>query len=487
MSRIFLYLTIFLTGAAVLILEVTATRILAPFFGNTIFSLSSVLTVILTALSLGYYFGGRIADRFPHPRIFYFFITVSGLATFFIKIIGVVLLPVFSSIFSLAVGPLVSSLLLFLLPAFILGTLSPFAIKLSSGFFPPEKIGQASGIVFFWSTLGSIIGSLSTGFLLIPNFGIDKIIYGTAIGLAGTRLKFHPLPIFAVLILLLQILLVSSLSPSPDNPLIYSADGFYQKISVSQPHSTPAVRYLIQDRNVSAATYLESDDHVFPYTRYADLYRIFNPSARTALVIGAGAYTIPKALLNSDPSFRVDVIDIEPGLYELSEKYFRLKPSNRLRNFISDGRYFLTRNSKKYDLIFSDAYYSLLSIPAHLTTVEFFSLARSRLNPGGMFIGNFVGNLTPVIPSYFYSQLKTFTYVFPQTWVFALNPSRPDSVQNILIVGINSDSPAEFDTSSHADTFINTSAVNLSAYPVFTDNYNPAEYILAQTLTDKYR
>ena len=154
--NILLYI-VFLTGASVLIVEIVAVRILSPYYGNTIYTVSSVISVILAALSLGYYVGGRLADRWPHPRIFFNIIFVSGLSVFIIQLLTTTLLPSQGHRLSLMIGPLVSALVLFFLPSFLLGLLSPFAIKLQQQKLPQRGIGRISGEVFFYSTLGSIL------------------------------------------------------------------------------------------------------------------------------------------------------------------------------------------------------------------------------------------------------------------------------------------------------------------------------------------
>src|SRR5688572_13552275 len=120
---------VFITGACILIIEIVATRVLSPFYGNTIFTVSSVISVILAALSMGYYAGGRFADQYPSLRWFFGIILLSGLVLLLFHFLGVILLPVLSYAPSISVSPLISSLLLFFFPAFLLGTLSPYAVK----------------------------------------------------------------------------------------------------------------------------------------------------------------------------------------------------------------------------------------------------------------------------------------------------------------------------------------------------------------------
>ncbi|PIQ91385.1 MAG: hypothetical protein COV70_03940 [Parcubacteria group bacterium CG11_big_fil_rev_8_21_14_0_20_39_22] len=173
--------SVFITGACVLIIEIVAVRVLSPHYGNTIFTVSSVISVILAALSLGYYIGGKFADRYPSVKLFWAIVMTSGFFVIVFHFIGIVILPTLSVQFSIISGPAISSVLLFLFPAFLLGTLSPYAIKIQSVIVPNQGIGSISGKIFFWSTFGSISGSLLAGFVLIPRFGIDDIFIYTGI------------------------------------------------------------------------------------------------------------------------------------------------------------------------------------------------------------------------------------------------------------------------------------------------------------------
>ena len=176
-----LLFTVFITGGSVLVIEVLATRILSPYFGNTIFTVSSVISIVLLALSIGYYIGGNLADKNPSEKLFYLIILASGLSVFLKYFLNIYFLPEAGYGFSIVFGPIIFSFILFFFPSLLMGTLSPFAIKLQEMRFPEAGIGGISGKVFFYSTVGSIFGSLSTGFLLIPNFGVKNIILSVAI------------------------------------------------------------------------------------------------------------------------------------------------------------------------------------------------------------------------------------------------------------------------------------------------------------------
>jgi len=505
----FLPFVVFITGACVLIIEIVAVRALSPHYGNTIFTVSSVISVILAALSIGYYAGGKFADKHPSLRWFFGIILVSGLVVPAIHFLGLLILPILSVSLSLASGPLVSSLLLFLVPALLLGTLSPYAIKLQSVQVPEQGVGSISGKIFFWSTLGSIIGSLLAGFVLIPNFGIDSIFIAT--GVVLFLLGFIPLVIFgfdkkqltkSVLAVLVLVGITVFAIQQIEGDALYSKDGIYEKITIydSTQGSRP-IRVFQQDRSASGAMFLDSDDPtdlVYGYTKYYSLYKIFKPDVQNALVIGGGAYSIPKALLAELPNATIDVSEIEPSLFDLAKQYFKVEENPNLHNYTEDGRRLLRDSDKKYDLIFSDVYYSLFSVPAHFTTQEFFTISKEKLSDDGVFIANLIGDLSRQQPSLIFAEIKTFQSVFPNSYFFAIEtPEKTDS-QNIILIGYNSDKEIDLSApsivqnpnpiiSSLRNKVINLDRYDLSPYPILTDNYSPVEYLTAEVLQRTFK
>jgi len=492
---------VFLTGACVLVIEVVATRILSPYYGNTIFTVSSVIGIVLAALSLGYYFGGKYADKFPTEKIFYSIILISGLSVILLLLLTLFLLPFLGYGLSIVSGPIISAIILFFIPSLLLGTLSPFAIKLQEQHFPKKGIGSISGEIFFWSTLGSIFGSLFTGFVLIPHFGISQIILAVAIILI--LLGFFPLLKMRVLknsvlkvvpLSVVGILLIALFSTFKNNRVVYSHDGIYEKIIVhDDEYAGRPTRFFQQDRSNSGAMFLDSDELVFDYTKYYILYKIFKPDVKNALVIGGGAYSIPKALLKDLPDATIDVSEIEPSLYELAQKYFKVPKTERLNSYTEDGRRLLHDTNKNYDLIFSDVYYSLFSIPAHFTTQEFFQIARDKLSNNGLFVANLIGDLSPQEPSLILSEIKTFQAVFPNSYFFAVEDPNKIELQNIIFVGYNSNRKIDFNDpkitgdenqilQSLEKKVINLDRFEFSKYPILTDNFSPVEYLTASLL-----
>jgi spermidine synthase len=509
LKHMLLPLSVFVTGASILIVEVVGVRILAPFYGNTIFTVSSVISVILLALGCGYYLGGKLADRRPTLQYFFGLILISGLVQLLFYSLGKFVLPVLSAKLSITTGPLLSATLLFLLPALLLGTLCPYAIKVQSIRAPQKGIGVIAGGIFFWSTLGSIAGSLSAGFVLIPRFGIDRILITN--GVVLSLLGFVPLLILhaktsrmyaSALLLVVAVGGAGFASRHARRQVLYTEDGVYQKITIYDgQYAGRPTRFFQQDENSAGAgegaMFLDSDDPadlVYDYTRYYSLYKIFHPHIRNALVIGAGAYSVPKALLQELPDAAVDVVDIEPSLFSLAKRYFKVPENQRLQNHVEDGRRFLRDSNQKYDLIFADVYYSFFSVPPHFATQEFFAIAKQKLSANGILVCNVIGDLSRQQPSLIMAEIKTFQTVFPNSYFFAVAwPERTDS-QNVMLVGYNSDTRMDLNSPSfltNRDALIRSLAskvidverrFDLSPYPILTDNFSPIEFLTAKVL-----
>ncbi len=502
---------VFFTGAAVLIVEVVATRLLAPYFGNTIFTVSSVIGVILAALSAGYYLGGLLADRRPYTSFFYALILAGGVSVLLLQTLVVHLLPYASSKLSIMSGPPVMSTILFFLPGFLLGMLSPYAIKLQKERVPKKGIGTISGQVFFWSTLGSIAGTFLAGFYLIPNFGLRNIIITIALSLTGLGLigyinnrrgsgAFFLLP--WLLGLFGAVLLVYTRPQPRPAEILYDQEGIYDRLVVAESRKDGyRTRYLWMNSGLAGSVRYEPEWTASPYIYFYALHQPFKPKLKNALVIGGGAYLAPRLLLKDSPQTQIDVAEIEPSLLELSQQYFGL-PKNpaHLNNHVEDGRRFLDQTEKKYDLIFSDAYFSYYSVPSHLLTREFFRLARGRLTPNGVFVANVVGPLGAKGPSLTLSAIKTFRSVFPHRYFFAVrSPDRPGS-QNVIFVGVNNEGqsglPAEETAKLErrfpalaplAEKLIDEKRLNLKDQLTLTDDYAPTEYLTARALAGRIR
>jgi spermidine synthase len=508
------FITVFLTGAAVLIFEVTAVRALSPHFGTSIYVVSSVLTTILAALSLGYYFGGRLADKFPDIRLLYLIIGFSGLLMNLLYLLSLYFFPYANQLFPITYGPLVLSIFFYFTPAFLLGIDSPFVIKLLTKTGDDSHNGAVVGSVFFWSTVGSITGSLASGFLLIPFIGVKLtfVITATALSLfaciaylyAYQETKdFTPrltlLWIFSITIVsvTLATIIIRSLPVSAKiSTLLHQSDGYYSQIEIREyrPSSSEVFRILHRDINNSSAIQLGTTTFAFVYPEYARAYRYLQEDTEDLLMIGGGAYTIPRTLLLEDPNLHIDVVEIEPSLYELAQQYFELPDSPRLQNFATDARTFIQTVDKEYDFIFVDAFQSGHFIPTHLSTTEFFGDIRDILSPDGVLVINLIGipdqNDTTLIGSL----IKTIRTSFPNFRLYAAS-EHTTRIRNITLVAKCDDQPFSLpdtflidlkngSTTPATELAITTERFFLDKQLVFTDDKAPVEMLVAKQILD---
>lgn len=512
LTTLILYATVFFTGAAVLIFEVAAVRLFAPYFGSSLYVLSSVLTVILAALSLGYFYGGRLADRLPYFLPLYSIIMGAGALMLILLYTALQILPYTTGIFSILSGPLVMAVAIFFVPAFMLGIDSPFVIKLISERTDQDHNGAVVGSTFFWSTVGSIVGSISAGFILIPTFGLTATIASISMFLivwsAGAVITLHyttpnvhtPVSIQHVLLLITTFVVIGgiglygTLTYTPHNERIttlYQTDGYYSNIHVyEQTAGTTTYRFLKRDTNHSSAILPGSDVVVFPYAQLANDYTNMVPDATSYLVLGGGAYTIPRHLHTFDPALTIDVVELEPSLAEVAYTYFELPKTPNINLIEGDARRFLQTSTSTYDVIFSDVMNSGHYIPPHLSTVEFFTAMKQRLNPDGVAFINFIGNLNTTDRTLSGSMIRTIASIFPNYELVALyGPTNPD-IQNLVFVVRHDDQPISFTDETIVypliqipsqlvtNLLVDTAQFNLTTQDIFTDNHSSIEPLI---------
>ena len=275
--------------------------------------------------------------------------------------------------------------------------------------------------------------------------------------------------------------------PEPTQAL-FSAEGVYQRIAVHDMllKGRP-VRILWQDRNASSGIRLDSKDYAFDYTRVPAVAWTGRKAPEKSLVIGAGAFVIPDAIAASAPGAEVDVVDIEPRLEEIATTYFEHQPTSRVRSIVSDGRVWM-RRGPRYDLIVADAYQATYAIPVHLTTEEFFALAKDRLSDDGVFVGNFIGSLDFSKKNYLPSAMRTLRSVFPKGRFYAITEPHTTELQNVMFVGCKADScvdPCSAPLKKSPDPILSTlcsreisvNAQDLEGHVLLTDDYAPVEWL----------
>lgn len=489
----------FSSGAIVMALEIATSRILTPVFGSTIYTWGSLIGVILSGLSLGYFLGGRISDN--HPK----FDKICGIV--FSVGLFIVGIPFFASSiidFSLTImpisqyTPLLATFLLLMLPSVLLGFVSPYVIKLGTESL--QKVGNISGNLYSIATVGSIFGTFVTVFILIPNVTVHQIIFGLGIALIGSSLIGLKIPPKIIAVGIIMILIVPWSSFSIDTithngTLIFEKETLFSHMDIIEYGDNRSM--YLDGLKHSSMNMRDPLDLVVDYTEYFHLGMMFNPAAKDILFVGGGGFSGPKNFLALYPDTKIDVIEIDPDVIDAAKTYFNLETNPRLQIFNDDARKHLSMFDKKYDLIILDAY-ATNYIPYHLMTHEFFQTLEKRLEPNGVVVSNLIGSIegnnSPLVRSVYKTMLETFpvSYVFPTEEepaflqnIMIVSSNQPYEFDRLLLLEISKNSPIDYlsDELSKQEHFY-TGIVETSDVPFLTDQYNPSE-VLINPITKK--
>jgi spermidine synthase len=435
MRRGLLLLVAFLAGAILMALELVGFRVLAPSFGGSIFVWGSLIGVFLAALSIGYYLGGRLVDRWPSAGVLGTTLLLSAALVFLLPRYGSAVADAVSVRYTdVRAGSLITCMILFFLPGALMAVTSPFVIRLTAHSI--GEVGRTAGAVYAVSTIGSIAGTLGTAFYLIPALGTKKILYLLGAGLVVTALLCLSLTqrrrVGSAAAIAFLLLLVPQPSHAKEQILL-ERDSSYHRLFVTEDDH---YRWLRAD-NIWHTQMDLRDPHGrgLPYSDYVDLAFLFNPNIRRVLVIGLGGGTVPKRFVRDYPQVTVDAVEIDPAVIRIARQYFDVKTGPRLSIHEADGRQFLRRAEQKWDMILLDAYYSD-TVPFFLTTREFFTIAKSRLSPGGVLVNNVVGQVTGPRSKFFRSVYKTMAEVFPRVSAFKVRASGGTWI-NIEVFAVN--------------------------------------------------
>lgn len=393
----FLYLTVFLCGAAGMIIEFVAVRMVSPFFGSSMEVWSTIIAIIMTAMALGYFMGGVLSQKFKSQmKIIYLIISIAGL---FVGLSYLLVEPIttFTSLslnlvqFSLSLKTLMVVFVLFFLPVFLLGSIYPLVISSLKN----RGSGKVSGTIFAISTLGSILGSLLPSFVLIPLVGAKNTFLLTGVILElvaffGLYKKLKTLPIFILVFLILISPLANTKQHFNQPNIVYQTESIYQKIKIIK---TDNIYILSLGDNNYFSSYYSPDN--FLSGQYYDYYNLLPYMGNfgkklDVLIIGLGGGTISRQydhFFSKEFDLNIDGVEIDHEVIKVGKKYFDME--NPSLNIVQmDGRVFLNQTKKKYDLVIVDVYARQSYIPFHLATQEFLQLVKSRLNENGILAFN---------------------------------------------------------------------------------------------------
>ncbi len=428
-----LEIIVFACGAVVMVLELIGSRIFSPYLGNSIFVWSSLIGIILAALSLGYYLGGKLSIKNPSYRFLSLVLFFSSLTIIFIPIFKKEIL-LFCMSLGIQAGSIVAALLLFAIPNIFLGIISPYAIRLKTESI--EQSGGTAGNLYAISTIGSIVGTFLAGFYLIPHFTNNTVLFSLSlILLLLSLLLSFSYKKSAVLILIFG--LWYAVESLPAN-YILETDSAYNHIRVADlTINNQKIRALILATEIHSAIYLDSDKL---FTQYHNLYRLdslFKSKIKTGLSLGGGACVAPRDFLKRFPDGKMTVVEIDPTVTQVGKTYFGVTDDPRLSIITDDARIFLNNNKEKFDAIYIDAFNSYYSVPFHLTTKESMQEISDALADNGIVLMNVIASLEGKKSLFFQAEYKTLQQVFPQIYVFPAqfyNGQNQNEQQNIVVL-----------------------------------------------------
>jgi len=498
MKKYLLEFVVFISGGSLMVFELAGSRVFAPYLGTSLVVWTSIIGVIMGSLSLGYYSGGKLADRLPQYKMLALVLFGTAIAISLTTASQYFVLAILQGVVTdLRVGSVIAAILLFAPASILFGMVSPYAIKLKlkdlsdSG----EKIGGMYAI----STVGSIAGTFAGGFVLVPTFGTMKILVILIFTMlltsiytllaSGESFKKKDL---IILFLLFSAFSANGVMASGNNHNLVDIDTQYNRVLIFErldPATKRPIRLYTTDPHGSqSAIFLDQDnDLVFDYLKYYRLSEHFNPDFKKSLMIGGGAFTYPKDYLRRNADATLDIVELDGELESIAKKYFNFEDDARVKVYNEDGRIFLNRNSDTYDCIFIDAFNSRFSIPFQLTTKETVEKLYTSLENNGVVMANIISAIEGDNGRFLRAEIATYKTKFPQVFVFPIRDfEKGEETQNILLVAMKSNKIPEFNSENEEfDKYLQNHWEKEIAedMPILTDDFAPVDYYAMKALT----
>lgn len=485
-------LSSFLAGFSVMVVELISSRIVAPIIGSSVFTWTSVIGITLLGLALGSYVGGQIADRTDGDKSLPLAFLVSAVMVSVIPLLAKNTDFITSSSDSILKLNLYLSIYLFLLPTLAIGLIQPIILKRFANDF--SKIGSEYGTLSFAWSFGGILGVFLTGFFFISHIGSKETIWlmSLILFLVGGIFAFKNkkvLFLFILTMILIPTILYFTQRGTPNPKIVFEKETNYYDAKVVDTNfsSYGDSRILVLDFDFHS---IEPQKKIEYYPEIYPVFASLKEKIKNILVIGAGAYTMPKHFENYYKDASVSVVEIDPEMINISNAFFDLKKYN-IKTIVGDAKNVINKNTEKYDVIFGDAYNSFISVPWYLLTKEWNSKVRERLNEGGIYAINFIGSISGEKSDFTHSVLNTFKTSFPNFYIFAFGTER-ELPQNIVLVGINGKLPINEtelrqklllgENNFLSDKIISTQSLKEENHIILTDNFSPIEKLMNPTI-----
>ncbi|MGB0712176.1 MAG: fused MFS/spermidine synthase [Gammaproteobacteria bacterium] len=388
---------VFLSSALVLVLELLAARLIAPFVGVSLYSWTAIIGVVLAGLSLGNWLGGLWADRGATARGAGVVLFLAGIAALTVLwLLPLVAGPLQNAQLSLAASSFLLALVLFFLPAALIGVITPLLTTLA--LMESQRPGHIVGLMHALAALGSIVGTFATGFWLLQWLGSRDLVLAT-----GILLMLMALPLLGgrrplvSACLTLGVLSWTTAQYSYPDPCDHESNYFCIRVvdsSADVPHGNArslVLDHLLhstnheQDAELILAPYLHLMDELITHQRRGE-------SGGSYFFAGGGAYTLPRALLARDERARITVAELDPVVTRVATEKLHLD-TRGMDILHLDARAALNRLSTSqnaaFDAVVGDVFHDI-AIPHHLLTREFSARIAASLNPQGIYVMNVV-------------------------------------------------------------------------------------------------
>lgn len=488
MKKYILEIIVFVCGANLMIFELVGSRLLAPYLGGGIFVWSSIIGIILGSLSIGYWLGGKIADKKATNKNLSIILLVLAFSVGTTVFYKDWILIFISTIFNLQWGAIIASIILFSSSSIVFGIVSPYAaiLKLKES----RKIGSTVGNLYAISTAGSILGTFLAGFFLIPKVGSINvlILISTSLFLLAIISFFEnkkyakQIGAFVLFLVVFNYFSKVNISASDVNEDI---DTPYSRVMIyDEKNQNGDIIRLLKTGSKGAQSGMSLENPtklVFEYAKFYDLVFHFNPQFKKTLLLGGGGYVYPKHFLKKYNEATIDVVEIDPQMKEISKKYFYLKEDSRMKIIHEDARVFLNKNKNRYDIIFKDTFNAHYSIPFQLTTREMIKKEYDSLNENGIVAVNVIAAVSGKESGFLNLEYNTYKSIFPQVFLFKVDKSVSDEkLQNISLIAVKSKKEVSFVSEEREFQDLLEQRIK-SDFKIkdrlLTDDFAPVEYI----------
>lgn len=489
---------IFIVEAICMILELVASRLLSPYFGNSNIVWTSIIGMILLSTSIGNYLGGKIADKKNVKKSLIQILFISAIIIFIIPFTQQYILNfIVKTVSDIKIGAIISTVVLFFTPSLLFGLITPIILKIKMNNI--ERVGEISGRIYAISTLGAITGTFLGGFVLIPRIGSTNILFI----LCSTLILLIPLislekdikdknkyikTILVLFVIPIIIMLTLKLKDKQSEMKVLSGkinafvnyDTQYGKVTVANEKiDNELIRTLKMDGGAQSASYIEKEkryDLVYNYLKQYDLMFKANININKTLLIGGAGYSYPKYFISKYQDKYMDVLEIDEDVTEIAKKYFyldqlieeyNLEEDKRLNLINQDGRVFINQTKEKYDAILNDAFAGDIPVRT-LTTIEAVENIKERLNTNGLYLSNIISSLEGENSKFLKTEINIMKQVFKNVYVIPSEKVNDTKlVQNNMVIATDDVLDIE-----------NIYNINLNNELILTDDYCPVDTLL---------